>query len=189
MPNNLIHEFELSAAEKIILNIQYQASEKADPLVLTLTDRAVYFLNKKKLAASNPFFEDKIMLEEIKAFKITRLRSWPLIIPGALLALAGLYLIIAMMIPVIGGEGGKVSGLPPALFVLGLALPLAGLGRYKMEIIALNKNIKWKMPFIFGKGKKQIKSYLEQIARAFYNLGGSMEIVVDIKNFNLINYG
>ena len=116
---------ELQPAEELILNDGFQASAKSDPFWVAVSNRSLFLPRKKFFAVQDPYYLEKVPLSNVVSVSRIRLRPYAWWVLAALMILAGTISTILMIKPLITGEGGTVSGYPPAIVIVGLVIPFA----------------------------------------------------------------
>jgi hypothetical protein len=86
-----------------------------------------------------------------------------------------------MMLPIFKGEGGELSGYPPAVAVIGLVIQFIARRRYGLSISMVNEVFRWKPPLLVDKASRsEVERFLSLAADAFRQAGVSLRDERDI---------
>jgi len=155
---------ELQPAEELLLNVFFQASEKSEPFLFAVSSRALFIPRKKLFAVRDPRYFEKVPLSNVMSVSRIRLQPHFWWVLAALMVLVGTVTTISMVIPMIKGESGTVSGYPPAIVVVGLVIPFAVRRRFGIRIQMTNGSFLWKPPVVLDKASKnKIRNIQDQI--------------------------
>jgi len=100
-------------------NASAALSKKAQPFHFAVTNRALYIPRIKLIAKTDPFYFQRVRLEQVERVTIRRLAPYALWVLGVLMVCCGLMSTLWMLEPIITDAPGKheVSGWPIAVFV------------------------------------------------------------------------
>ena len=107
--------------------VELSLSKKAQPFHFAVSNRAVYIPRIKFIAKTDPFYFQRVPLDQVREVAVRRLRPYGLWLLAALMIPAGLFSTIFMMEPVLKGAPGThhISGWPIAVFIGGFLIPMA----------------------------------------------------------------
>jgi len=159
-----------AAGEKVLLDIDYLASQKSEPFAFAITDRAVFIPAKKTLALTNdPYFFNRVPVTDVREVRIGRLRPIFLYIAAVVMVVAGLYTTIGMFT---NAYGGDIYGWPIAITVGGLVLPFVARGRFGLTVTHTKGTYRWKPPLVVDRASKdRVSSILSSIVAASRQAG------------------
>src|SRR5436309_14072524 len=111
--------------EKVEAQIDLNLSKKAQPFSFSISDRALYIPRTKVIAKTDPFYFQRVPLDQVRHINVRRLRPYALWILAPIMILIGVITTYAMIEPFVTQEPGvhHVSGWPLALFVGGFVIP------------------------------------------------------------------
>ena len=165
-------EVVLEPGESLILNELYLASKKTEPFAFAVTDRAIFLPRKKTFAVKDPWFFQRVPLPQVQAVALKRLRSGGIWILSLMMVLIGLLTTCWMLSPVNRAAGGRVSGYPMAVVVVGLILPFVARGRYALVVSLTSGTFKWRPRItVGGTGKAEAVALQERILQACGKVG------------------
>lgn len=144
-------------AEHLEARIRLNLSKKAQPFHFGVTNRALYIPRIKLIAKTDPYYFQRVRLEQVQEVKVKRIPPYALWILAALMISVGLVTTIWMMEPVLRSEPGthRVSGWPIAVFVCGFLVPFAAKGRFGLEVSFSGGRYRWKPPLVVDRASKQ----------------------------------
>jgi hypothetical protein len=145
------------SGEQIEAQIALNLSKKAQPFHFGVTNRALYIPRIKLIAKTDPYYFQRVRLEQVQNVKVKRIPPYALWVLAALMISAGLLTTIWMMEPVLRNEPGthRVSGWPIAVFVCGFLVPFAAKGRFGLEVSFSDGRYRWKPPLVVDRTSKQ----------------------------------
>lgn len=122
--------------ESVHANIELWISKKAQPFFFAVSNRAVYIPRIKFIAKTDPYYFQRVPLDQLRHVNVKRLRPYVLWVLAGLMISIGLVTTIWMMQPVLDNEPGlhQISGWPIAVFICGFLVPFAAKGRYVLEV-------------------------------------------------------
>jgi hypothetical protein len=170
----MAYEIIPEAGEQIEAQIQLKLSKKAQPFHFGVTNRALYIPRIKLIAMTDPFYFQRVRLEQIQEVRVKRIAPYALWVLAALMILLGLVTTIWMMEPVLRNEPGthRVSGWPIAVFLCGFLVPFAAKGRFGLEVCFSDGKYRWKPPLVVdGKSKQEITETFQIIIDACEKVG------------------
>ena len=163
---------ELETGERLLLETGFTASKNSEPFAFAVTDRGVFVPRKKLFAVKDPYYFERVPLSHIREVRIEPVRPYIAWTVAALMIAAGLVTTYLMMVPILRGEGGKVSGYPPAIVVVGLVIPYVIRGRRALVVRTTKGHFRWKAPLVVdGKSRTRIASVQEEILVACKKAG------------------
>jgi hypothetical protein len=132
----MAYEIISEPGEQIEAQVQLNLSKKAQPFHFGVSNRALYIPRIKLLAKTDPYYFQRVRLEQVQEIRVKRIAPYALWVLAALMVLVGLVTSIWMLEPVLRNELGthRVSGWPIAVFVCGFLVPFAAKGRFGLEI-------------------------------------------------------
>ena len=158
---------DLQEGESCIANLSFVADKKKPPFFIAIGDRALYLLRSKLVAVRDATYTQRVPLEnvrEVRVYKVHPLISW---IVAATMVTVGVSITWLMLLPILRGERGQVSGYPPAIAIVGAVIPFAIRRRYALRITLTDGTYKWKPPIVIDTASKNaINAFLGQIIEA-----------------------
>jgi hypothetical protein len=146
---------EMEPGEQVILDAEYQASEKSEPFAFGISNRALFLPAKKTFALTNdPYYFRRVPLSEIRELRIRRLKPFAMLVLALMMVVVGLYTTIGMFTPAYRETGGQIKGYPFAILVAGVVLPFAVRGRFGLVVSQTNGTYKWKPPIVIDRASK-----------------------------------
>lgn len=174
-------EVESEPGESIILCEAFRATEKAEPFAFAVSDRALYIPAKKLFAVRDPFYFRRVPLNQVQSASLERLRPTATWVISALLVVVGLVTTYLMFEPLLAGRGGRASGYPIAIVVVGLVLPFAARGRHALVISLTSGAFKWKpMLTVGGTGRVEGLAFQKRILEACRKAGVFIRDPIDV---------
>src|SRR6267154_6434302 len=89
-PNTMAYIPKLETGEKLIRQFRVKLSEKAKPFLFAVSDRALYWPQKKLVTLNDPFYFRRIPHNQIQTVSLKKLAPYALWLLAALMLLAGL---------------------------------------------------------------------------------------------------
>jgi len=161
----------LESDEKLIFREEFQADRHTKPFAFAVSNRAI-FVTRTKHFTRDPYYFERVPLSTVKQMWLKRERPLFMLALALLLFGFGLTLTILMMLPVLRGEEGYVSGVPIAMTVCGLILPFITKGRKTLLIEFANEIYRWKPRLVVDRqSRKQIEQMQEGILNACQQVG------------------
>ena len=154
--------------------IELNFSRKAKPFFFTVSNQAVYIPRVKLISKTDPFYFQRVSLEQVRHVSVTRLRPYALWVLAVLTISTGLISTIFMMEPILRNEPGthQVSGWPIAVFVCVFLVPMAASGRYGLEVWFTGGKYRWKPPLVVDKkSKEKVNATFQTIIDACKKVG------------------
>ena len=133
----------LEQGEDLIGSFSLTLRKSAEPFVFAVTNQEL-FLPRKKFFAVDPRYFERVPVRTVQEVRIQRLRPYAMLMLAAIMIVAGGITTFLMVRPLLKGEAGRVSGYPPALVVVGAAIPFAIRGRYGLKVSYVEKEFRWK---------------------------------------------
>jgi hypothetical protein len=160
--------------EEMALEVELKISEKARAFHFAISNKAIYIPRIKLIARTDPFYFQRVPLDQIQRITISRLRPYVLWVLAGLMITVGLFSTIWMMQPVLRREPGahQISGWPISVFVCGFLVPFAARSRFALEIEFRGGRYRWKPPLVVDKASKEsIAQTLARIVEACEHVG------------------
>jgi len=163
---------ELEPGEQLFTQVWFASSRKSDPFSLAVSDRALFLPRQKFFAVKDDKFFERIPLSRIRAVARVRLSPYVWWAFAVLLVVTGLITTVLMMAPILAGKGGKVSGYPPALIVVGAVIPFAVRKRHGVEVRMVDGTFRWNPPLVVdSRSKVRIREAQDEILAACKKAG------------------
>lgn len=170
----MAYEVIAEPGETVHANIRLSVSQKAQPFFFAVSDRALYIPRIKWIAKTDPYYFQRVKLEQVQHVSIKRLPPYALWILAGLMISIGLMTTIWMMGPVLHNEPGehRVSGWPIAVFVCGFLVPFVAKGRFGLDISFSEGTYRWNPPLVVDKeSKRKVADAIQRIAEACEKVG------------------
>ena len=137
--------------------IELNLSSKVRPFFFAVSNRAIYLPRVKLIAKTDPYYFQRVPLNELRHIAVRRLRPYALWLLAGVMIPVGLLTTIWMMEPVLRNEPGthRISGWPIAVFVCGFLVPVAARGRFGLEVWFNGGKYRWKPPLVLDRPSKQ----------------------------------
>ena len=169
-------EITLQEGERVIANLTFMVPNGPAAFHIAVTDRAVFLPGKKAFAVKDPTYAERVGLNQVVEVKIKKLGSVFLWILAALMVLGGAAVTMLMMRPVLQGQGGHISGYPPAIAVVGLVIPFLARRRYGLTIAMVGRTFRWKPRLYVDKASRSAAGrFLTDVSTAFREAGVSVK--------------
>jgi hypothetical protein len=157
--------------ERMIANLSFSAGRRGS-LHIAISDRAAYLPRRKFFAVSDPNYCERVPLNRVVQATVRKLNPFFLWALALVMVFAGSVTTALMMMPIVRGQGGTVSGYPPAIVVVGLIIPFIARRRYGLTISIVDNGFSWKPPLLVdGASRKAVGSFLSHVADACRNAG------------------
>jgi hypothetical protein len=143
--------------EKVLAEVEVNFTNDSNFFYFAVSNQAVYIPRVKLYARTDPYYYQRVPLDQVRHVAVKRLRAdWAWIV-GGLMILFGVFTLYWMMEPFIHKSHGShsVSGYPLAIIVGGILLPLAAKGRLGLEIWFQGGKYRWRPPFVVDKKSRQ----------------------------------
>jgi hypothetical protein len=167
---------QLEPGEQLLVQIALRLSEKSKPFHFAVSNRALFLPATKLLAISDPFYFQKVPLDQVEEVAVRRLRPYKFWLVAAAMIVVSALTSVDTVEAIIKHE--RVSkhtfgdGYPFALIVGGFILPFVAKGRFGLQVTMLNKSFNWKPPMVVDKAsKEQIAETLDDIFEACRQTG------------------
>jgi hypothetical protein len=170
----MAYEVVPEAGETVQASIQLSLSKKAQPFCFAVSDRAIYIPRIKFIAKTDPYYFQRVRLEQVQHVTIKRLPPYALWLLAGLMIPIGLVTTIWMMEPVLRNQPGThhISGWPIAVFVCGFLVPFVAKGRFGLDISFSDGRYRWKPPLVVDKVSKQrVAEAIQRIVEACEKVG------------------
>ena len=175
----------LQADEQLIVHLAFSPSKKSEVFHLAVTTRAIFLPRKKFFAIKDPTYFERVPLNRVAEARVKRLSPYGLWALALLMVLAGALTTGLMIRPLLQGKVGKISGIPPAIAIVGMVIPFITRRRYGLSISMVDKVFQWKPPLLVDKASRdEVENFLSQVATAFrragVNLSDEREVTPDL---------
>jgi hypothetical protein len=169
----MAYEIAPESGEQVEARIELNLSRKVQPFHFGVTNRALYIPRIKLIAKTDPYYFQRVRLEQVQEVKVKRLAPYAFWVLAGLMICSGLLATVWMMGPVLRHEPGthSVSGWPIAVFVCGFLVPIAAKGRFGLEVCFTGGRYRWKPPLVVDRASK------EKIAETFQTITKACEKV------------
>src|ERR1041385_4742291 len=149
----MAYEVTPEVGETVQARIQLDLSRKAQPFCFAVSNRAIYIPRIKLIAKTDPYYFQRVRLEQVQHVSIKRLSPYALWVLAGLMIPIGLLTTIWMMQPGLRNEPGshRISGWPVAVFVCGFLVPFVAKGRFGLDISFSDGRYRWKPPLVVDK--------------------------------------
>ena len=170
----MAYEVIAQPGEEVEAKIELRISKKAQPFFFAVSNRAIYIPRIKLIAKTDPYYFQRVRLEQVQQVTVKRLSPYALWLLAGLMISIGLLTTTWMMEPVLRNDPGThhISGWPIAVFVCGFLVPFAARGRIGLEVLFSGGKYRWKPPLVVDKPSKQkIADTLRTIIEACEKVG------------------
>jgi hypothetical protein len=160
--------------EKVEAEVKVNLSRKTRPFFFAVSSRAIYIPRIKLIAKSDPYYFQRVPLDQILEVTVSRLRPYALWLMAVLMIPIGLVTTIQMMEPLLRHEPGThtISGWPISLFVCGFLVPFVARGRFGLKVQFRDGKYRWKPPLVVDQASRQeIADTLQSIVEACGRVG------------------
>jgi len=161
-PNTMAYIPKLETGEKLIRQFRVKLSEKAKPFLFAVSDRALYWPQKKLVTWNDPFYLRRIPHNQVQAVSLKKLAPYAFWFLSLLMILAGLVILVLVLAPLFELITGTHLGLPDIRATMrrrrllgcdGILLIAGGIylfymakGRFGLRIQTCDKSFTWKPP-------------------------------------------
>lgn len=168
-------DVKLEESEQLIALLSFMASKQSEAFHVAITDRALFLPRKKLFAVKDPTYCERVPLNRVIEANVKKLSPFFLWTLALIMVLVGTVTTVLMMLPIFKGEGGHVSGFPPAIAVVGLVIPFVARRRHGLSISIVNEVFLWKPPLLVDKASRsEVEHFLSQAADALRQAGGTV---------------
>jgi hypothetical protein len=170
----MAYEVVPETGETMQVSIRLSLSKKAQPFCFAVSDRAIYIPRIKFIAKTDPYYFQRVRLEQVQHVTIKRLPPYALWLLAGLMIPIGLVTTIWMMEPVLRNQPGThhISGWPIAVFVCGFLVPFVAKGRFGLDVSFSDGRYRWKPPLVVDKASKQrVAEAIQRIVEACEKVG------------------
>jgi hypothetical protein len=162
----------LEEGERLIANLSFVVPRDSAAFHIAISDRAVFLPRKRIFAVKDPTYCERVPLNRVVEAKIKRLSPFFLWTLALLMVIAGTVTTGLMMLPVLRGEGGQLSGYPPAVAVVGFVIPFIAKRRYGLSISIVDEAFLWKPRLHVDRASRNaLEVFLTQTADALRQAG------------------
>lgn len=151
-------EVKLEEGERLIAHLALAPLPGA--FQIAISDRAVFLPRTKAFAVKDPSYCERVPLNQITQAKVKKLSPYLLWVLAVIMVLVGVSTTIIMLVPILAGSGGRVSGIPPAVAVVGLVIPFLARRRFGLSISMANDSFLWKPPLSVDRASRDKTSDL-----------------------------
>jgi hypothetical protein len=137
-------DISLEEGERLIANLSFLVPKDPSTFHIAITDRAVFLPRKKFFAVKDPTYCERVLLNRVVEAKVKRLNPFFLWTLALLMVIAGSVTTGLMLLPILRGERGQLSGYPPAVAIVGLVIPFIARRRYGLSISIVDEAFLWK---------------------------------------------
>jgi hypothetical protein len=170
----MAYEVVRGPGEVVEAGIELNVSEKAEPFYFAISNQALYIPRIRFIAKTDPYYFQRVPLEQVRHISVTRIRPYALWALSILMILGGLVTTLFMMEPVLRKTPGDhhISGWPISIFVCGFLVPFAARKRFILEVWFSGGKYQWKPPLVVDKpSKEKIAETLKTIVDACNKVG------------------
>lgn len=165
-------DISLEEGERLIARLSFIAPGDSEAFHIAITDRAVFLPRKKSFAVKDPAYCERVALNRVVEAKVKKLNPFFLWTLALLMVIAGTVTTGLMVLPVLRGEGGQLSGYPPAVAIVGLVIPFIARRRYGLSIAIVDEAFLWKPRLhVDGTSRNAVELFLTQTADALRQAG------------------
>jgi hypothetical protein len=152
----------LESGEKLIRQFRVKLSKKAKPFLFAVSDRALYWPEKKLVTWNDPFYFRRIPHNQVQTVSLKKLAPYAFWLLSLLMILAGLAILVVLLAPFFELATGIHVGLPEIrvynstkrgfawdgifLIAAGIYLSSVAKDRFGLRIETSNKSFTWKPP-------------------------------------------
>src|SRR6058998_991717 len=97
----MAYEIVPEAGEEVEARIELKLSKKAQPFFFAVSNRAIYIPRIKLIAKTDPYYFQRVPLEQLHEVTVSRLRPHTLWLLAVVMIVTGLVSTILMMEPVL----------------------------------------------------------------------------------------
>ena len=154
--------------------MQLDLSKKAQPFHFAVSNRAIFIPRIKLIAKTDPFYFQRVPLDQVREVTVRRLRPYALWLLAALMIPTGLASTVFMMEHALNDTavGQEISGWPIAVFVCGFLVPFVAKGRLALRIEFNDGSYRWKPPLVVDRrSKDKIRDTMRTILEACRRVG------------------
>jgi len=170
------YSVELEQDEQLIGSYTLTIGKRAESFVFAVSSQALFLPRKKFFAVKDPTYFERVPLNTVREVRIQRLRPHAMLVLAAIMVAAGVVTTFLMVRPLLKGEGGTVSGYPPAAAFVGLVIPFVIRGRYGLAVSYGDKGFRWKPTIaVDKKSRAETADFLTQIADACRSAGCNLQ--------------
>jgi hypothetical protein len=165
-------DINLEEGERLIANLSFVVPKDPEPFHIAITDRAIFLPRIKFFAVQDPTYCERVLLSQVVEAKVKKLSPFFLWTLAFLMVIVGMVTTGMMLLPVLKGEGGKVSGYPPAVAIVGLVIPFVSRRRYGLSISIVDETFLWKPRLHVDRASRSgLEIFLTQTADALRQAG------------------
>jgi hypothetical protein len=174
----MVFEAEFEEGEEVLYGEVFAPHDKVEPFALGVSNRAVYFAEKKTFAVRDPWQLRRFRHSEVRSVELMKHRPYLWWLLSAVFIIAGLVTSIWV---ITGWSDTDVtrSGYPFGVLAVGLVLPFVVRGRTRLRINTIDRSLDWRSPLTVNssprkKAREMQLSFMEAckavgIATSLYN--------------------
>ena len=165
-------QFDPPEGEELVYGEVFDPDNKIKLFALAVTNKAVFFTEKRRFAVRDPWTLHRFRIEKILSVALYRAKPYAWWILSAVMILSGLALSLWMYLPGWGDPEGIRSGYPLGLIAGGLVLPFIIRGRMILELNTVDRTLRWKPPITVNAGpRKQVLKMQQAFVEACRQVG------------------
>jgi len=168
---------EIQPDEKLLAEVDFCPSNKAEPFRFAVSDQALFLPAKKFVVAGDPRYFKRVPASQVKEVRVEAVKPYGFYVASVLVILLGLAGYWSFTLP---EARLTLRGLAWVAAVLtgGILLPFAGRGRHRLVIQMMDGVFRWVPPLVVDpQSKRQVNAVLDAIVRASATAGLSISDV------------
>jgi len=154
-------EAELEDGEEILFGEVYAPHKKVEPFALAVSNRAVYFAEKKRFAVRDSWQLRRFSHSQVRSVSMVRTRPYVWWLLSAVLIVVGLATSV-WMIAGRGDPGATQAGYPFGVLAVGLVLPFVVRGRAVLKLETVGRTLQWRSPLTVDSGPRKKASAMQR---------------------------
>ena len=100
----------LEEGERLLENLSFVVPKNSQVFHIAISDRALFLPRKKFFAVKDPSYSERVPLNRVREARVKKLSPFLLWTLALLMVVVGVATTGLMMLPILRGEGGQVSG-------------------------------------------------------------------------------
>lgn len=163
---------EAAADERTLTSFTLNTEKK--PFGLTVSDRAIYFVELDRWSLKEPWVVRRIPIEQVRVLSLERTRALPILALASLMIIGGGALTAIGLVALFqDGDAELLRAWPVLLLVAGCILPFSARGRRTLRLSFTNRRaFQWSPPmFLTPTAKHAVNEMLADVAYAAESLG------------------
>jgi hypothetical protein len=174
-------DISLEEGEQLIANLTFMVPRDSAAFRIAITNDAVFLPSRKLFAVKDPTYCERVPLNRVVEAKVKKLSPFFLWALALVMVVGGRVTTALMMIPTLRGEGGQLSGYPPAVALVGLVIPIMARRRYGLSISLVDEAFLWKPRLHVDRASRgAAEVFLTQVADAFRQAGVNVKDERDV---------